>query len=144
MAGRPQERSCGFFVFCGKLRFSLLKRQESATIKIRGGVLLIDKLSADLKTLVLLGIGAAALTAEKSKELIDELVKKGELSIEQGKVLNEELKHRVRETIADAKETTARQRMEKLQEQVKQLSKEELEALKDLIAQQENTTTDEE
>ena len=99
MAGRPQERSCGFFVFCGKLRFSLLKRQESATIKI---------------------------------------------SIEQGKVLNEELKHRVRETIADAKETTARQRMEKLQEQVKQLSKEELEALKDLIAQQENTTTDEE
>ena len=50
----------------------------------------------------------------------------------------------MRETIADAKETTARQRMEKLQEQVKQLSKEELEALKDLIAQQENTTTDEE
>lgn len=105
---------------------------------------MIDKLSEDMKKLVLLGIGAAALTAEKSKELIDELVKKGELSIEQGKVLNEELKHRVRETIADAKEMTARQRMEKLQEQVKQLSKEELEALKDLIAQQENTTTDEE
>ena len=105
---------------------------------------MIDKLSEDMKKLVLLGIGAAALTAEKSKELIDELVKKGELSIEQGKVLNEELKHRVRETIADAKETTARQRMEKLQEQVKQLSKEELEALKDLISQQENTTTDEE
>ena len=50
---------------------------------------MIDKLSEDMKKLVLLGIGAAALTAEKSKELIDELVKKGELSIEQGKVLNE-------------------------------------------------------
>ena len=40
---------------------------------------MIDKLSEDMKKLVLLGIGAAALTAEKSKELIDELVKKGEL-----------------------------------------------------------------
>ena len=35
---------------------------------------MIDKLSEDMKKLVLLGIGAAALTAEKSKELIDELV----------------------------------------------------------------------
>ncbi len=68
---------------------------------------MIDKLSEDMKKLVLLGIGAAALTAEKSKDMVDHLVEKGELSIEQGKVLNEELKHRVRETRADeAKETS--------------------------------------
>ena len=40
---------------------------------------MIDKLSEDMKKIVLLGVGAAALTAEKSKELIEELVKKGEL-----------------------------------------------------------------
>lgn len=38
---------------------------------------MIDKLSEDMKKIVLLGVGAAALTAEKSKELIEELVKKG-------------------------------------------------------------------
>ena len=57
---------------------------------------MIDKLSEDMKKIVLLGVGAAALTAEKSKELIEELVKKGELSIEQGKVLNEELRQKCR------------------------------------------------
>lgn len=105
---------------------------------------MIDKLSEEMKKLVLLGIGAAALTVEKSKDLVDELVKKGELSIEQGKVLNEELKHHVRETIDDAKEVCAKQRIEKLQEQVKKLSKEELEVLKAAIAQQESKATDEE
>ena len=38
---------------------------------------MIDQLSEDMRKLVLLGIGAAALTAEKSKKMVDELVKKG-------------------------------------------------------------------
>ncbi len=37
------------------------------------------------------------MTAEKSEELLKELVKRGELTVEQGKVLNEELKHRIQE-----------------------------------------------
>ena len=49
-------------------------------------------LSEGLKTIFLAGVGAVAVTAEKSKEIIDDLVKKGELTMEQGKVLNEELK----------------------------------------------------
>ena len=55
---------------------------------------MIDKLSDDMKKLFLLGIGAAAVTAEKARDMVDHLVEKGELSIEQGKVLNEELKFR--------------------------------------------------
>lgn len=51
-------------------------------------------LSDGMKKIMLAGIGAVAVTAEKSKELIDELVAKGELTVEQGKVLNEELKHK--------------------------------------------------
>ncbi|MDD3165666.1 MAG: hypothetical protein PHS97_07400 [Oscillospiraceae bacterium] len=57
----------------------------------------------EMKKVVLAGIGAVALTIEKSKELVDELVKKGELTVEQGKVLNEELK---RKTQPDAAEKT--------------------------------------
>ena len=52
-------------------------------------------LTEDLKKLILAGIGAAAVTAEKSKEMIDQLVEKGELTVEQGKVLNEELKQEI-------------------------------------------------
>ena len=69
---------------------------------------MIDKLSEDMKKIVLFGVGAAALTAEKSKELIEELVKKGELSIEQGKVLNEELKHHIQAKVSDAKDEVSR------------------------------------
>ena len=43
--------------------------------------------------------GWLTLTAEKSKEVVEDLVKKGELTVEQGKVLNEELKHNVAEKL---------------------------------------------
>ena len=58
-------------------------------------------LTDSMKKIMLAGIGAVAVTAEKSKDIIDELVTKGELTVEQGKVLNEELKHKVKETIKD-------------------------------------------
>ena len=58
-------------------------------------------LGKDLKNLLLAGIGAVAVTAEKSQALLDELVKKGELTVEQGKVLNEELKHNLKDAIRD-------------------------------------------
>lgn len=50
----------------------------------------MEKLGESLKKLLLIGIGTAAVTAEKSKEVLDDLVKKGELTVEQGKVLNKE------------------------------------------------------
>ena len=58
-----------------------------------------DNLSKDFKNIFLAGIGAVAMTMEKSKEIIDVLVKKGELTVEQGKVLNEELKHNIKEKV---------------------------------------------
>ena len=45
------------------------------------------ELGEGLKKILLVGIGTAAVTAEKSKEILDELVRKGELTVEQGKVL---------------------------------------------------------
>ena len=44
-----------------------------------------------------------AVTAEKSKEVLDEMVKRGELTVEQGKVLNQELKHNIKDTVRKCK-----------------------------------------
>ena len=59
----------------------------------------MEKLGSGLKKVLLAGIGAVAVTGEKSKELLDEMVKKGELTVEQGKALNEELKHNIKSTV---------------------------------------------
>ena len=72
----------------------------------------MDSFGENVKKLLLAGIGAVAVTAEKSKDLLDEMVEKGELTVEQGKVLNEELKHNIKKTVkekvnTDKKETTA-------------------------------------
>ena len=61
----------------------------------------MDQLSEGLRKLILVGIGAVAATKEKSEGILDELVKKGELTVEQGKVLNEELKHNIKDAIRE-------------------------------------------
>lgn len=50
----------------------------------------------EMKKIFLAGIGAVASTVESSQQMVDKLVKKGELTVEQGKVLNEELKHNIK------------------------------------------------
>ena len=99
---------------------------------------MIDKLSDDMKKLFLLGIGAAAVTAEKARDMVDHLVEKGELSIEQGKVLNEELKHNIKKTVkektgAGKKETAA----EDLSDLLDKMTPEQLAALKEQIQKKE-------
>ena len=61
----------------------------------------MDQLSEGMRKLILAGIGAVAATKEKSEVILDELVKKGELTVEQGKVLNEELKHNIKDAIRE-------------------------------------------
>ena len=46
------------------------------------------------KNIFLAGIGALAYTGEKGKELIDQLVDKGEITLDQGRELNEELRRK--------------------------------------------------
>lgn len=48
-----------------------------------------------LKNLLLAGIGSMATTYEKAEDIVGELVKKGELTVKNGKELNEELKKRI-------------------------------------------------
>lgn len=54
-----------------------------------------------LKNLILAGIGSIAYTYEKGMEIIDDLVKKGEITVNQGKQLNEELKRKMKTKKAD-------------------------------------------
>lgn len=50
-----------------------------------------------LKNVFLAGIGSLAITYDKSKEIVNELIEKGKITVEQGKELNEELKKVVKE-----------------------------------------------
>lgn len=64
---------------------------------------MLSKMSSDLKKIILAGIGAAATSVEKSEEMVKNLVSKGELTIEQGKVMNQELRHKFHEAEKHAK-----------------------------------------
>jgi polyhydroxyalkanoate synthesis regulator phasin len=48
-----------------------------------------------LKNLLLAGIGSIAYTYEKAEDIVNELVKKGEIAVNDGKELSEELKRKV-------------------------------------------------
>lgn len=65
---------------------------------------MITNFGDNIKKVILLGIGAMASTAEKSKEIVDDLVRKGEITAQQGKTLNEELKHKIKENVDTIKE----------------------------------------
>lgn len=91
--------------------------------------------SEDLKKVFLAGIGAAAITAEKGKEMIDAFVEKGEITLEQGKALNEELKRNVSETIH--KSPCGAQEKDSLFRQLEAMSPEELDMVKQKLAEME-------
>ena len=98
----------------------------------------MDGLGENLKKVMLAGVGAVAVTAEKSKELLDEMVKKGELTVEQGKVLNEELKHNIRQTMKEKVNVSLKPNSpEELQEMIGKMTPEQLADLKEAIAKME-------
>ena len=104
----------------------------------------MEKLTDNLKKVILAGIGAVATTAEKSKDVLDDMVKKGELTVEQGKVLNEELKHNLKQTVKNnvnvkVKVTTP----EEFSELLDKMTPEQLEALKAQIKAKESTVDSE-
>lgn len=63
------------------------------------------------KDVFLAGIGAMAITGEKTKELVDQLVSKGEITVEQGKQINSELKHKAEEVATSTRYDVLEARM---------------------------------
>lgn len=90
--------------------------------------------SEDMKRIFLAGVGAVAVTGEKSKVVIDQLVQKGELTVEQGRALNEELKHNVREKMASFKSSLHEAEMADLLAELEDLTEEEWVAIEQRIA----------
>ena len=93
---------------------------------------MLGNLESDLKKVLLAGIGALATTVEKSKDIVDELVKKGEITVEQGKALNEELTHDIQEQ-KEEKESAAC--AADVTEKLEHLNAEDLAKIKEKLAE---------
>ena len=57
----------------------------------------------NLKEVFLAGVGALAITGEKAKEMVDTLIEKGGITLEQGKEINKELQQKATETISNVR-----------------------------------------
>jgi len=99
---------------------------------------MFNNISDDLKKIILAGIGAAAVTAEKSKWVLDELVKKGEITVEQGKVLNEELKRNIKTNAKDESHTN----FSTVINQLEKMGKDDIAAVKAKLAELERIDSD--
>ena len=92
----------------------------------------MSNLSEDLKKAFLFGVGAIAKTNEKATELIDELVSKCAITIEQGKTLNDELKHNIQEKILEKEKQINSELISQIKD-MKNLSDEDIAVLKTKI-----------
>ena len=89
-------------------------------------------ISDDMKKIFLAGLGAMVATAEKGKEIVDALIEKGEITVEQGKAINEELKRNLAE---NKKKQDAGENLDDLFKKLDTLSKEDVAALKAKLAE---------
>lgn len=88
----------------------------------------------DLKDILLMGLGAMAMTSDKAKELKEELKAKGNELYTSGKIKNEELKHNLEDKIKDHVTIVyENDSKEELAKKIKSMSKEEKKELMDLL-----------
>lgn len=99
-----------------------------------------------IRKIFLAGVGAVATTGEAAKSLIDTLVEKGELTVEQGKALNEELKKNAKDKMNRHVTVHVVNEFKDVYSAVDKMSKEELESLKkrlnELTAKKEEAAED--
>ena len=62
-------------------------------------------------------VGAVAITAEKSQQAVEDLVKKGELTVQQGKSLNQELSRKAKEAAQETTDAALRTFLEALSDE---------------------------
>lgn len=92
-----------------------------------------NTMSEEFRRIWLAGVGALAMTAEKAEDLVEKLIKKGEITVEQGKALNEELKHNAREKVKD---TISKSKLcvESVIDNLDKMSEDEIAAIKAKLA----------
>ena len=87
------------------------------------------KFGDGIKAFFLAGVGAVAITAEKGQEIIGELVKKGELTVEQGKALNKDFQKNFKESMNEKGID-----IDELSQKISKMSTDELTKIKAQIA----------
>ncbi len=92
----------------------------------------MDPITGGLRKIFLASVGAVALTVDKTTEVVDDLVKRGEATVEHGKSINRELKHSVKNAATAGKKD--------FEGFVGNLSKEDLENLKNEIRKAEGSS----
>ena len=80
--------------------------------------------------IIMAGVGAITKTAETAGDLLDELVKKGALSVEQGKALNEELKHDIKISVDNAVKKAQTSAVSRFIDNMNKYSPEEIERIR--------------
>lgn len=58
-------------------------------------------LNEDLRKLLMAGVGAISTATEKVPEAIETLAKRGEETLQHGKVLNEQLRHEIKQAVKE-------------------------------------------
>lgn len=66
----------------------------------------MDEIKEEMKKIMLMGLGAMSMTSEKAAALKEDLTEKGEALLKQGKIANEELKHKIHEKMQDNSSVT--------------------------------------
>ena len=98
----------------------------------------MEKTTEGLKKILYAGIGTVAVTAEKMKDVLDVMIEKGEMTVEQGKVLNQELKHNIKKTMKENLNVSVKANTpDELTELLEKMSPEQIELLKAQISQME-------
>lgn len=67
-----------------------------------------DNIAESFQNIFLAGVGALALGGEKAKVIIDDLVDRGQVTVEQGRKINAELKHKAAEGTSKFHEESVR------------------------------------
>jgi len=98
---------------------------------------------SNLENIILAGIGAIAKTAESAGDLLEDLVKKGQITVEQGQTLNEELKHNIKETVSGAAQAVQSKAVTSIVSNMDRLTPEELAQIRTKMDELENSKDDE-
>ena len=94
-------------------------------------------LTNGIKKAFLASVGAAATTAEVTKDIVEKMIEKGEQTVKQGKVLNQELKHNAKKKVNEHVSVEVTKKYDDAFECVDEMSAEDLELLKERIAKAE-------
>lgn len=96
----------------------------------------------DLKNIFLAAIGTAAYSYEKGMNLVDEMVKKGKLTVDEGKELSEELKRNItskKETKTEESKPLTKADIADLLQEMNFVTKDDFSDIRDRLTKLENS-----